>query len=260
MRRVEDGIAYFAGFAWAVSEAFAPAVCSYRFEQGDVLYRTRAGYAPCEDRIEPGLTAIQLRLPPRSARSIPSEFDGDRRLANWQSEVEFELVDLARGRSEIRTTTQGRLLMTLWQGDETWLDGARPEPRLPRSARDLGQALRDGSLALAPPKGRGRGCRFVFVVDLSSEASRAKSVAVEEALHSLGRVTRNDRTPEAAGDPGSEPFHPTLVLRELVLRGVPAEAAEAALKRSLYGGAGDAERFQIGRHGLLEPLESDDAG
>lgn len=252
-------VAFFDGFAWAVSEAFAPAVCSYRFEQGDVLYRTRGGYAPCVDRIEPGLTAIQLRLPPRSARSIPSEFDGDRRLANWQSEAELEIVDLARGRSEIRTTTQGRLLMLLWQGDESWLDPARPEPGLPRSARDLAQSLRDGSLVLPPP-GVGPGARFVFVVDLSSDASRAKAISVEEALLVLGPVERTDRTPEPVGGADVEPFHPTLVLRELVLRDVPIAEAEAALKRSLYGGAGDAERFQIGRHGVLESLASVDAG
>lgn len=260
MTAEEGGIAFFVGFAWAVSEAFAPAVCSYRFEQGDVLYRSRSGYAPFEDRIEPGLTAIQLRLPPRSARSIPSESDGDRRRASWQSEVELELVDLAGGRSEIRTTTQGRLLMTLWQGDDAWLDPAHEDPCLPRSARDLAQALRDGEFVVRPPK-RGRpGCRFVFVVDLSSDASRAKAGAVEEALQSLGRVARTDRRPDEVGEAGAQPYHPTLVLRELVLRGVAVEAAEAALKRALYGGGGDAERFQIGRHGLLEALGNDAEG
>lgn len=256
----EGEIAYFEGFAWAVSEAFAPAVCGYRFEQGDVLYRSRSGYAPFEHRIEPGLTAIQLRLPPRSARSIPGEFDGDRRLASWQSEVELELVDLAAGRSETRTTTQGRLLMTLWQGDEAWLDPTHAEPRLPRSARELAQALRDGELVV-PPSEHGRpGCRFVFGVDLSSDASRAKARAIAEALRSLGGVASTDRRPDELGADDARPYHPTLVLRELVLRGVALEAAEAALKRALYAGGGEVERFQIGRHGLLEPLGSDATG
>jgi hypothetical protein len=52
----------------------------------------------------------------------------------------------------------------------------------------------------------------------------------------------------------ADPFHPTLVLRELVLPGVDLAAVEAALKRVLYGGAGDSERFQIARHGLLESI------
>jgi hypothetical protein len=44
------------------------------------------------------------------------------------------------------------------------------------------------------------------------------------------------------------------VLRELVLRGVTVEAVEATLKRALYLGTGDWERFQLARHGLLEPI------
>ena len=224
-----------------------------------MLYRDREGYRALEGRLEPGLTAIQVRQPPRSARAIPREYEGDRRLANWQSEVELERVDLAAGTSERLTTTQGRLLMVLWRGDEGWLDAARDAPPVLKSARDLAQALRDGDLELCRPDGSSEGCRFVFVVDRSSDASCARASAIEDALHLLGRVEAVERTPEEAGVPGSDAFHPTLVLRELVLRGVGAPVAEATLKRVLYGGAGDAERFQISRHGLLESFAVSEA-
>ncbi len=251
------GLAYFDGFAWAVPKAFAPAVSVYRFEQGDVLHRTRAGDAPLAGRIGADLTAIQIRQPPRSGRVLPGEFEGDRRLANWQSEVELELVDLASGRSELRTTTQGRLLMTLWQGELDWLDTTREGPVLPRSARELLQALREGAATLPPtesPGPSGSGVRFVFVVDLSSDASCAKAAAVEDALETIGKIERVDRRPEPLGGAGAEPFHPTLVVRALVVRGATEEGAEAALKRVLYAGSGDAERFQIARHGLFDAL------
>lgn len=246
----------FEGFAWAVPMAFAPAVGAYRFEQGDVLHRTRAGYAPLEGRVGSGLMAIQIRQPPRSARVLPGEFEGDRRLANWQSELELELVEFDSGRSELFTTTQGRLLMTLWQGELDWLDPAHVEPPLPRSARELAQFLREGGGAPTASRSAARpeGVRFVFVVDLSSDVSRAKATAVEDALQAIGKLERADRRPEQLGHTGSPPFHPTLVVRELAIRNATAEAAEAALKRVLYAGAGEAERFQIGRHGLLEPL------
>jgi hypothetical protein len=250
----EGVISFLPGFAWAVPEAFAPAVCSYRFEQGDVLYREQAGYGPLAGRIEKGLTAIQLRQPPRSARVIPGEYEGDRRLSNWQSELELERVDLAAGTSELLTTTQGRLLMLLWRGDEAWLHATLEDPPVPRSARDLAQLLRDGALDLGTPRGGREGCRFVFVVDLSSDASRARARAVASALGALASAAVTDRTPAELGASSSAPFHPTLVLRELVLRGVDLAAAEAALKRVLYGGAGDSERFQIARHGLLESI------
>lgn len=255
-----EGIACFEEFAWAVPEAFAPAVNAYRFEQGDVLHPSRAHYAPLEGAIGSEGTAIQVRLPARSGRVLPGEFEGDRRLANWQSEVELELVDLARGRIEVRTTTQGRLLMTLWQGDLDWIDGKHADPPLPRSARDLAQVLREGGLPPRPSEGESKpeGVRFVFVVDLSSDASRAKATAVEDALEPLGQIERSDRRAAQLGGADPEPFHPTLVVRELVVRGATAEAAEAALKRVLYAGAGDAERFQLARHGLLEALGSAD--
>ena len=251
----DEGVSsFFPGFSWAVPDAFTAAVCSYRFEQGDVLYRDRAGYGPLAGQLAPGLTAIQLRQPPSSARAIPNDFYRDRRLANWHSEVELELVDLAAGTSALRTTTQGRLLMVLWQGDEGWLEPVREDPPIPRSARELAQSLREGELELAGPHGARPGCRFVFVVDLSSDASRARASVIADALSALGRIEASDRTPADAGVDRFEAFHPTLVLRELVLVGVEAATAEAALKRVLYGGAGDAERFQIARHGLLESL------
>ncbi len=257
----EEGvISFLPGFAWAVPDAFAAAVCSYRFEQGDVLYRERAGYGPLAGRIDKGLTAIQLRQPPRSARAIPGEYEGDRRLSNWQSELELELVDLAAGTSELRTTTQGRLMMVLWRGDEAWLDASGEDPPVPRSARDLAKILRDGDLDPGVRRGGDKGCRFVFVVDLSSDASRARASAAASALRALSQVAVTDRTPAEAGASAAEPFHPTLVLRELVLRDVEASAAEAVLKRVLYGGAGDSERFQIARHGLLESFGGGEQG
>lgn len=250
----EEAVVLLPGFAWAVPEAFAPAVSGYRFEQGDVLYRDRRGYAPLAGRIPQGLTAMQLRHPPRSARALPSEYEGDRRLANWQSEVELELVDLVDGAVEVFSSTQGRLFMALWKGHEDALRGDGEEPPLPRSARELAQALRDGELALPMPPAARRGCRFCFVVDLSSDASRAKSAAVIDALAALGRVDSTDRDPVAAGARAGAEFHPTLVVRALVLHEVAVEAAEAALKRTLYAGSGESERFSVARHGLLEAL------
>ena len=104
-------------------------------------------------------------------------------------------MDLAAGTSESWTTTQGRLLMLLWQGDEGWLDADREEPPLPRSARDLAQALREGRFELPVHREGRAGCRFVLVVDLSSDASRVKGTAVADALRSLGPVEIHDRMP-----------------------------------------------------------------
>lgn len=248
----EESIPWLPGFVWAVPAAFSPAVAGYRFEQGDVLYRERRAYASLEAASLEGLTAIQLRQPPRSARVVPSEFEGDRRLANWQSEVELELVDLSTGRTESYETTQGRLFMALWKGHDELLRGGGDDPSLPRSARELAQTLRDGELELPRRPESETGARFAFVVDLASDASRAKAQVVADAIAALGRVERHDLDPESVGAHEAERFHPTLIVRVLSVDGASEEAVEAALKRVLYGGRSENERFALSRHGVLE--------
>jgi len=260
------GLVLLPGLAWAVPEAFAAAVCAYRFEQGDVLYRDALGHAPLTEPIPADLTAIQLRTPPRSARALAGEADGDRRLANWQGEVELDRIELASGRVTAVRATQGRLFMVLWTGDESWFDPDRAEPPLPRPARELAQRLRDGGLVLEPPATDGPGVRFTFVVDLSGDASRAKAASIADALRVLGPLEIVDRSPASLGVAEGERFHPTLVVRDVVVRGAAPAEAEAALKRALYAGlhAGarpvgpdgsrETERFQLARHGRLEAI------
>ena len=93
---------FFEGFAWAVPTAFAGALAGFRFEQGDVLHRSREAYAGRTKSRD--TTALQILAPPRSARAA-AEGEGDRRRASFESEVELSIVDLATGaRREVETT------------------------------------------------------------------------------------------------------------------------------------------------------------
>lgn len=248
------------GFRWPVPRAFAAAVYTYRFEQGDVLYRDERAYDALAGGIPRGLTAIQVRLPTRSARSVPSDGEGDRRRSNWQSELELDLVDLARGAVEARTTTQGRLFMALWKGDDSGLDGRGEEPALPRSARELAQLLRDGGLVLPELAAVVHGSRFSFVVDWSADASRTKAALIADALQRVGACTSRDRFPAQLEAPDADRFHPTLVVRSVDVQNAMPGAVEEALRRALYGGPGESDRFSASRHGLLEHTAIDRAG
>jgi len=255
---------FFDGFEWAIPTAFAGALAAFRFEQGDVLFRESAAYDAIEGEIQPGTTAIQVHHPPRSARSVPAEIDGDRRRTSWESEVRIELVDLATGTSETHSISQGKLLMTLWRGDQGWLDPDRDEPPLPLSSRELAQQLEQARGAFDAIQTTKKGCRFSFVVDLASDASRVKAKSIEEALVPVGAIERIDLAPGAAGVEQPEDFHPALVLRGLAIRGAKGEHVEKALRDVLYGGAGKtqgeetdsprADRFSVARHGLLDEL------
>ena len=257
-------LAFFDQLAWAVPTAFASALAAYRFEQGDVLYPEAAAYGALEAKMSSGAKAIQVLRPSRSTRSTPGEAGSSRRRSGWESEVEIELLDLAKGSSEVRIVSQGKLLMTLWRGDEGWLDPEREEPPLPRSGRELASQIEEARAAFDSQQATRKGCRFLFVVDLASDASRVKAAAVEEALAGLGDLERIDLSPPQAGVEDAASFHPALVVRGLLVRGTGVEQMEKALRGALYGGgvaapeeegeATNSDRFSVARHGLLEPI------
>ena len=265
---------FFGAMAWPVPVAFAAAIVAMRFEQGDVLYRDPRAYDALETRIPKGLSAIQVILPKRSARSAPPEFTGDRRQSSWQSEVTVELIDLARGETERRVLSQGKLAMAIFRGDDDWLDPEREEPPLPRSARELQRRLDETPPSFDARQSTTRGCRFIFVVDLASDTSRSKAAGVEEALRATGPVERLELSAEHAGIEDAEAYHPTAVVRCLVMPHRTIEEVLPILRARLYGGeseqadpteesdkteAGESsrDRFSVGRHGILQAIPVD---
>jgi hypothetical protein len=257
--------------AWPVPIAFAGAIVAMRFEQGDVLYRDPRAYDALEGKIPEGLSAIQVLLPKRSARATPLEFEGDRRQASWQSEVTIELIDLVRGRTETRVITQGKLAMAMFRGDDNWLDAEREPPPMLRSARALQQRLEETLTSFDGRQTARHGCRFVFVVDVASDASRAKAAGVEEALRASDVVERIELSAELAGVENAETYHPTVVVRCLVMPNRTTEEVLPILRECLYGRATDKpgdlvgsdnsdegkktpDRFSVGRHGILQAI------
>lgn len=262
---------FFDGMVWPVPIAFAGAIVAMRFEQGDVLYRDPRAYDALEGEIPKGLSAIQVLLPKRSARATPSEYEGDRRQSNWQSEVTVELIDLARGRTETRVITQGKLAMAIFRGDEDWLDPEREAPPLPRSARALQQRLDETLASFDARQTTQCGCRFVFTVDVASDASRLKAAGVEEALRASFAVERIELSADQTGIEDAETYHPTAVVRCLAMSNRSVEEVLPVLRGRLYGRAseknnepGDSEegketpdRFSVGRHGILQAIPAD---
>ncbi|HKK51765.1 MAG TPA: hypothetical protein VKA74_09275 [Myxococcota bacterium] len=274
MRRNHDpesvpGSAFFEGFAWPVPRAFAAALGAPRFEQGDVLHLGREGYEALGREMPSGLRAIQVLEPSRSARA--SEPEGDRRRQAWESEVRLEIIELDSGRSELCVTTQGKLFTALWRGDEAWLDADREPPPVPRSARDLHAALestREVFAARELPAPRRKGCRFLYVVDTSSDASCAKATMIEDALNALGKLEAITLAPVETGIEAADLYHPALEIRGLFVSRRSEEAVHEALRAVLYGGSGESrsddgvnateeettpsDRFSLARHGLLD--------
>jgi hypothetical protein len=254
---------YFEGLGWPLPLAFAGALASLYFQEGDVIHTDVRGYrALGKGRLPRQLRAIQVLRAPRGAEAGSSDADGDRRAASWRSEVTLALVDLPSGQTETRVVSQGKLAMAIFDGDEAWLDPARDEPPLPRSARELQQHLDESLGAFDARLGRRKGARFVFVVDRASDASRTRALDIEEALRAVGQVERIDLTPAEAGVEDPKSFHPAALVRCLVLPGRTPDDILPILRSRLYGGAsaepedGEAatDRFSVARHGVLEAI------
>jgi len=262
---------FYEGFAWAIPTAFASALASFRFEQGDVLYDSPGPYEALSSA--PGGLALQILHPPRSARATPADFDGDRRRTSWESEVVLEQTALDRSEVRQLTTTQGRLLMTLWTGEFAWLEDAGDSPPLPLAARELAGRLADAATAFerpsAPELEAVPGCRFLYVVDLASDASRVKSQTIQACLSELGDVGTQDLRPGAAELEDAARFHPALLIRAHTIPGRSEHDVTQCLRKVLYGGAASpartedesateegstSDRFSVARHGLLLQL------
>lgn len=268
------------GFVWPVPRAFASAVSTCRFEQGDVLYDVPEAYASWGPG--PGCW-VQVLDPPRTARAAPPDAEGNRFAANWGAPVTIELGIRSPASARTLRCTQGRLFTCLWRGDPGLLEdvvpGAPDELRPPAMARELQKEL-----AVAVPAVRQASRRdpehstaFVCVVDEASEASLAKARAIAAALagdgaasqrgHRPGRAAAAggaveivDLAPAEAEIPGGDDFHPALRVRGFVVECAEPAQVEAWLKRALYAptrtsGDGAGDRFKLDRHGLLVPPE-----
>ena len=246
------------GFAWAVPRALAGAVSACRFEQGDVLYSDPRAYEAWSGGRPALKFCLQVLDPPKTARALSAESEGNRFEANWSSPVEFELTDCEAGETRRCRTTQGRLFSCLWRGDRDQLDPEGAEPERPLPQRELHRRLAEAQpgleaafRALKGNRLRGAFSLYLFALDDSSEASRAKARAVEAALRADFAAVGLVLSPGEAGLPGAAHLHPALRVQGLAMAAPGPGAVEQRLRDLLYGGAGEAGRFSLARHGLL---------
>jgi hypothetical protein len=255
------------GFAWPVPRAFSSAVAACRFEQGDVLYDAAAAYAPWHGGVPRGVGYwVEVLDPPRSARGVPADAEGNRFEANWSSPVVIEICEPGGVCRKVRCT-QGRLFTCLWRDRPDLLaeasTGVESDLPMPKVARDLHKQLEAAvpklRAALATDSIR---LLFVSVLDASSEASRAKARAIEAALATRYAPVSIDLSPVEAAVPEGDGFHPTLRVRGTAVEESDPEAIRGLLKRALYaptrpsGGSGT-DRFKLERHGLLVAGEAE---
>ena len=123
---------YFERFQFAIPAAFAEALSLCCFEKGDVLYRAKRAYSDwnrwIKDAKAPKATpAIMLQIiePDRDVALVAGKkgaSDSDSNfLTQWQQTVKLDCYDFEQQTQTDYQTTQGGLLMYLWQGDICYL-------------------------------------------------------------------------------------------------------------------------------------------
>lgn len=247
------------GFAWPVPRAFASAVSVCRFEQGDVFFDAADAYEEWRrGRKRKVRFHVQVLDPPRSARSAPVDAESNRFAANWASPVTCEVGDRKARTTEVVRSTQGRLFTCLWRGDRALLQDVEPgtpeDLPLPAVGRGLQKHLAASLGAFLEASGRpaGAGTWFLSVVDASSEASLAKARSIESVLAASPAGETYDLSPQEAGVPHGDTYHPALRVRGFWVADEDADVVRERLKHALYGPAKSGpDRFKLERHGLL---------
>jgi len=248
---------FFAGFAWALPEAFADPLEKCRFERGDVLYDTPAAYEGDWTAARKAATRVlQVRLP-QQGETAKQDKDATSVFAdNWKRSAHVELFEAEDlGAREIKTT-QGRLYSFLWRDDESVLDLDAPEPPLPLMAGDLRGRLEEAAEKVAAEvRVEGPASLFVFPFDQASSRLRDKGHAIGEALAEVDGIKELEF--QVGSYEGREPL-PTLRWKAYLLPGMDEAAVSDLLKPVLYNPQGDregkADRFSLARHGQVVTL------
>lgn len=252
------------GFHWPVPRAFAGAIATCRFEQGDVIYSDPAAYTPGAGGCSAEGDWVQVLSPPKTTRVIAGQGAGARFEGNWRSRVELALRSQSLGKTDNHVCTQGHLFTCLWRGEVSWLKSGAIEPPVPAPLRDLQARLDQAQptferLFLDRLQQRPF-TLFLFALDDSSDASRSKARSIEEAVSEAFAVERQVLSPPEAGIEDPDAVHPAFRIAGLAVTSAGTKEVEARIRRRLYAGPDrEGGRFSLARHGRLQEVTGEDA-
>ncbi|MCY4471360.1 MAG: hypothetical protein OXC07_00855 [Kistimonas sp.] len=252
--------AFFEGFAWALPRAFSKAVSRCRFEEGDILYDTRAAYdADWEQAIQQVHNSIQVREPGRGLKILKGSADSLFE-KNWNSQVciECQQADNAQETTYIRTT-QGRLYAALWHGDLSLLEKDTPEPARPLPLREATKSLSQAS----PYAKAMAGSHPVFIMarDTSHKLSQLRHMQVASALHTQHGAIGHCVPPRQAGLACWQTLAPTIDILFYIMDPAECDPIQRTLTSCLHGATNQdsPDGFRLSAYGILVTADNDDS-
>jgi hypothetical protein len=246
----------FPQFAWPVPVAFADALATFRFTEGDVFHDDSRAYSGSwSDALHYLSHSLQVTFPKSSsAVGQDTSIDDSLLTQNWGKTVQLTLVDhKAQKQTHNVSTTQGRVYTALYTGNLKSLSMEVPCP-VPLFLGALKKHI-DDTLADHFQTIRNVTDEFVFVwhFDPTNQAILEKERGMLKELTKLGAVRVYDASPQELGIENAEQMLPTISVRGYGISGTQEESLREALKKALYKPDPDAKRpkFRLTAHGSL---------
>jgi hypothetical protein len=258
---------FFDGFSWAIPTVFGGCLNECRFEKGDVLYDSRAGYQKWGDAVKQLKFSLQIKFPGRSEGRASGAAGTDSEktfVQNWRSRVVIDLTNYETEKTAEMNWTQGKLYTLLWKG--LFESHGPSDPPVPIVLKELAKALQPATVDEVPGdlgiavrhavswisayfgKAMTRPGVCVMAFDLTNPISAEKFQAVREQLGRVGTVVERVFSCKEVGLDNLE-IAPTLRLAGFGIQASKTEAVMDALRGALYKGTKD--RFRLETHGLL---------
>jgi hypothetical protein len=236
------------GFKWTLSSAYKDSVAQCKFEQGDVIYKTKTtGKNWGEEKKEIDFM-VQVKSPTRSINSTNGDMDVFG--SNWNTKIVFEKVypnDLTS--NKVIETTQGAFFSFLWKDDEALLSANDLKPCL-TSIRP--KHINSDFIKSKVPTGS---TGFAIITDSVSDLLISKKSDVIKVLkESFSYYSKTFTCKEAILNSALDEFpnsgfSPTLSVELFVINSQDTNKIIEEIKRVLFKGKKD--QFSIQSHGLL---------
>lgn len=245
---------FFSNFAWAVPFAFADALATCRFEEGDVLYDTPKAYEDNWLKAKKHIHhSLQVRYPAR-AGSRGMEIDGGLFQNNWNTKVCFDLYNHNEDNKKEIETTQGRLYTALWKGDISLLEENADNPLIPQNFKLVTKRLsEDSEVKEKALSYKLFGPVFVMVRDYSNRTSVKKYEKVYSALSDYLSDNVLTIEPKHAGLNEWNKIAPTIDIAFFPTSNIEHEELEALVKKVFYVPTKGAKRdsYRLNNHGAI---------
>ena len=249
-------IAFLEGFAWAVPEAFAPAIAACCFSPGDLLYDSPKAYEGCWGDARKHLRYF-LQVSSSTGVGAVGTGGGDESDVfdqNWHSGIEITLTSKQSGEVRQVRTTQGHVYTLLWRGmppDANWDALAIRKPLRTAEAHQVLEKVSEKCVELSGARDR---THFLIAHDPVNPISALKVRKVREVLQEKFSCRETSSLPSEVNVPASGDYAPTIRFEIFTLKG-DRVAVHDALKSVLYvptkNKKTDRVAFKLRSHGLL---------